>query len=693
MNNPHDMAAIDAHFEWIEREFFMSRSIAQPDILARALRFFTASAVQVPEPARFQLIAQVIRHPRALDAIRHDPTLFKTFHPILEPIRNIGGILFDQQAYTDAVPIAERGHPISLTDRSGNQYELRLVGLIQQRVDGLGIFDGNDLKAMDVSWRRHVLNASTHLLRDLIHGHRSELELSSDEAAQFVQELDIATPVERLRLLDTLSLQAAFSYLASIRDELVNGKVFPEEIVPAEVGALARFAGLDDAASAASLDYNSAVARIQNRISSIDTFLRLSGAPIRIPTNLVEQCIAEAGSVERFVHALIRIPGTPVSRLHVIRVVVEYLGHRRGQRLARRLCAAAIASLSSRDAYSYIEWVRWISDELLRSPIGSAWPVEQRSFIAWVYGNQVMQLLNYAGNPIEAALETRQQIDCHDEMFYGALEGLRSAINPGNATAEKLIASGLADALGSQLPRPLADEALGALSYSFEPMPWHQGLYGEFQPDQSWLSRNSLDDLKLLLGPAFPEVTSATFSEPYYDELWGKLNGDPLQYAIASARIAGRVDPGSALVWARQQLETADTHEALAKDVPLGWALRLNVLTTLIVGHGSDDEVRALRDYADKIGAFVKNNDAVAEAQGLTLVKVAALIARREGTRDARIASFSSALLKTAELSHDIQVLAGSLARRLLKRLAAPSLNEHLSRTALLARFFQSDSP
>lgn len=674
--------ARERYGEWITREVFLERALAEPDIIARSIRLFAASAAQMDSgSARVVLMRNLLENSRFRNAIRNDPILWDKFGAVFEPARVISGVAFDQQSYLDAVHLAERGFYSQLAGRDQVEYELRPLSYLAERVTGVGIVRDGVVIGMDSDWRRNIPYATDEKLWDLLNELRVWLELSKDELNNLYEQLRSAAPIERTRILDRCS-KLGHLYLASMHSQLEK-RLYAEELVPIQQAMLARYAGFDEMGGG---DIDSATEVLLSRCNPYEVFERLAGLPVRIGDAVINACIAEAGSTEGFVRMLLHAPYTPLTRMHVLRVVSERLTGAMRRRYMRLLVRAAIGDLLSNRTAFHIDWIRWISDELLRAAESGTWPEEQRLIVAWIYGGQVARVLALNGFDIEAAVDVRRTLDCHDDLFYGPPAGLISALNPNNISAERLFLTGLNDALPVGLEKPLRIELRDALRLPIESVPWQIGLYTPAVDGRSWFSFASVDALRSLLGADFAEETAQSFSSELLENAFAGLCDDlsGLPIANAASLFGGTA---AALIHARRALAAGSTFEDLAATMPYAWQLRVMTIARICAVSGTDEDLADLQKYFANIVAMVSKDDERVLQHALTLLRIAGLIARTKESVSERFSSFSSSLLLLAEASSKFSRLTGLLGRRLLSRLPASLLDEKLSRVVLLSRF------
>jgi hypothetical protein len=679
--NESPVGTREQYAEWIYQDVFLDRGVAEPDGLLRAIRILTATLSQIGDVvARGRIVLRILSDANMLAAIRADETLWASLQSVLDNNRVIAGLVFDQQEYIDAVHRADRGLSAQIRDRSDVAYELRTVGMLSNRMDGIGIFREESLVGFDSDWRRRIPYADDESLRNLMLSNRQWLELSELELSGLTERLREASPAQRNGILDQWIHGLAHIHLSTLKRRLAS-HIHPQELVPMHTSSLARYAGVDDDAE---IDLDRITERLLSRCHPFEVFQRLSGVPIRMSDRVVDACIELCESPEAFFHTALKRIGTPLTRLHLLSAASHWFAGKKRARLVRRLFLAVVQDLVSLETPRFVNWARWTMDELLRGAESATWTARKRAFVGWIYANQSARLLIGSGNGLERSLDVRKALDCHDDLLYGDGDGLSVLLNVNNISIEKLLLGAVSDAFDLEAPPAEFKAVLLALfENDSSDVPWKAGLYTPSDGFPSWLSVSPVDALRDCLGDMFSEETAPSFEPGYADGLLNGLTVEQLPL-VYSAFLLGGGD--AAIAYARAEIARAEPFDSVTSESP-GWRLRLLLILRICVISGTDQDVEAAAGYFRGLVTVLARESALDADHVMALIEAGGTLAHRAANDAARVSSFASSLVFIAEASPALSRMVGPIAQRLLKRLPASWLNENITKVALLSRF------
>jgi hypothetical protein len=675
----------EIYVDWIVRNVFLSRTPAQPNVMARAMRLFASSVANIDDEAIRELVTlRLLQHRRFAAAVHSDTELTERFARYFAPIKTIGTKVFKQEDFLNGMRDLSRGKLSQLSDRLGNPFDFRLACVVAERLSGVAVMSGSTIVAFDADWRSFVPHASHSDIQRLVSDRTEALELTSTEAAALIASLQTATPVGRIRILDDHFRSLAYLQLVEIQASLNNG-VYPEEVVPVNPTMLARYIGLDNSDE---VDLEAITARTLARTSAVEALVRLMGLPMRLLPSVVEAAAKEAGGIKPLIHLVLRVRLSPVSLLHVLRIVAAHASTERAFcRLFSRLSASVLRLLSSGEFDAYIHWIRWISDELLRRPVSGAWAPAKRYAIAWVYGQQTMRLL--VDGSVADVTARKSRYSGHEEVLYGALSGLLVPYNPQIVGAERLVLGALGDEdiFHSDLARTSVEALLPLIKVDYANLPWAPSLFNTLLAGNDWLTADTPVLLRRLLGEQLADEDEIAFSPEHLDVALSAVGNDPTFLPFINSRTFGVTAPPAALEYARSTTLAQECRRDLYDASPTIWKTRIGFIARILAVYGDDTDADAFHKYWLEIAKEAAADDSYADKIAFTLIESIAFLTRRGERFSDRAKALSARMLELMELSAPFAQTIGMLVQRIAKRLPSDCMTEDLGKALLLARF------
>jgi len=223
----------------------------------------------------------------------------------------------------------------------------------------------------------------------------------------------IAKPAQRMRVLQSWLASSTAAHFDQLYRRLAGHEepLLLDELLPADAEGLLRHFRLS-ADIGPGTAFGDALAETARDLAEHDglreALTRLAGLPVPLPLPLlVALGELEPAARHRLLKELLATPGSPLSRLHLARVLVFFGDERPAYgRLARRLLATLVGT-EGRDAIAaFLYLVKWICDELGRRAASRVWPSHLRLAVAWGCAHRLFAIFTAIGTPTEFIAET-----------------------------------------------------------------------------------------------------------------------------------------------------------------------------------------------------------------------------------------------------------------------------------------------
>lgn len=180
---------------------------------------------------------------------------------------------------------------------------------------------------------------------------------------------------------------------------------------------------------------------------------RFAGLPVPLPSALTDAVRALSREEQsELVHKMVGSPGSPVSKLHLIRLLVNLDDSAAYLRLAGRVSRAILCERGAEEYRAFSAVLRWVSDEFDFRPEMRALPAHVRLAAVWYHAHRLFDAFASAGAPYE---HTRGAFDQPDKRVTSEVFGRETAYwqdvcHPRRADRVAFVHMGLAYAFGSK---------------------------------------------------------------------------------------------------------------------------------------------------------------------------------------------------------------------------------------------------
>ncbi|MFW6116631.1 MAG: hypothetical protein ACOC6F_02795 [bacterium] len=153
----------------------------------------------------------------------------------------------------------------------------------------------------------------------------------------------------------------------------------------------------------------------------VQTIDRLAGLPVALPGTVVE-AVARLSPQETYalIKRLVRTAGSPVSRLHLVHLLLNCDGlDGVFRRLARRVLAHLLSPQGTGEFRAFLEILKWVSDEFRQRPDMQEVPPNVALALAWMHAHRLSAIFAYLGISVDWLQNTfgRARLGLSSETF------------------------------------------------------------------------------------------------------------------------------------------------------------------------------------------------------------------------------------------------------------------------------------
>jgi hypothetical protein len=126
---------------------------------------------------------------------------------------------------------------------------------------------------------------------------------------------------------------------------------------------------------------------------------RLAGLPVPLPTSAIE-AVASLSATERrsLFRRLLRTPGSPPSKVHIIRLLIRFSDDTQAYfRLARRIGARLFGVREAEEFEAFAAVLKWVNDEFDRWSDARPWTASVRLAMVWAHAHRLFAILVSTG--------------------------------------------------------------------------------------------------------------------------------------------------------------------------------------------------------------------------------------------------------------------------------------------------------
>jgi hypothetical protein len=145
-----------------------------------------------------------------------------------------------------------------------------------------------------------------------------------------------------------------------------------------------------------------------DELGLIEAIRRLLAFPTPVPSNLIERLAAKSPEERRqIIKTLLRISQSPVSALHMIRLLLQFANDSAAYiRLARKWIKELFREECTEYHVAFITILRWVGGEFNRRFNGAVWLSSLRLALTWAHAHELHRIFIAAGAPATWIIDT-----------------------------------------------------------------------------------------------------------------------------------------------------------------------------------------------------------------------------------------------------------------------------------------------
>ena len=305
-----------------------------------------------------------------------------------------------------------------------------------------------------------VLNESPTKREFVLRKNRQWFDCSNKDLEKAIAEIASTEGIQQ-RIERTLSWRN--SSASVYYEEIGQGLTYHQEfkfskgLPPSADGMLRHFRFDIDLEPDSSFETSLAAAsqKLLSEEGLFETITRLSGLPVPLPSNLID-AIQELPPEEghRLVKRLVRISGSPVSKVHFIHILIRLnKNHPIYHRLAKRAAMSLLNSEGLEDFKAFLALFKWINEEFGHRLDIQQWPVPLRLAITWAHSSRLFTIFKSAGVSVTEIYNIfeERRLRLPFEIFKRDLECWYDISHPRHVNRESFLLTGLVYALGDKI--------------------------------------------------------------------------------------------------------------------------------------------------------------------------------------------------------------------------------------------------
>jgi hypothetical protein len=358
--------------------------------------------------------------------------------------------------------------------------------------------------------------------------------------------------------------------------------------------------------------------REESLMTAID---RVAGLPVPLPKSLVH-ALADLSSNDRYglIKRLFRNAGSPLSKIHLVFILIQFGPEKRYLRLARRVIKSLLSDVGSEEFEAFWVILNWTNNEFCNLSQIQHWPAHIRLAVVWFHAHRLFATFTSLGAPLAMLKEdfrhTPQRIPV--EFFTRNIDYWFDIAHPRHINKVKLFLSGLSYSL-SEKAKEILNEGLRSLIEGIAfPEKDAQRLPALDLLRDSTLARNSLstflggdyqENLRFLINAEGQDESTRSSFQTVVENAINKLTlakEDFSAWALLHA-VLGDLPPYQAISEPlRAILRDTDYGSLFEKDIICG-ALALQVASLQAINLPNQDLCNHLKDQIIRISKFLAN--------------------------------------------------------------------------------------
>lgn len=464
---PGERAARSRSLSWLEQRVLGKRFDADPELLPLTAAEVKDSILEVrqevsgqaPEPevnTSFGTLYEDLP-PSIHDELSRDPDFMAAIGLKRVFVMQVGPYRFGSEKFWDAAEEAINGRTATISTVGDDSATVSLRAT--EDLDALILLDPTRTEDPTVTTPYlPLLSESAAIREDALRRNRAwfDCEDSKFEAAL----AEIASAKDSSRRLEEAEWwhdSSATVFYDEVPEKLVGQEsLFLNDFLLPDVGRLLdhlRLKGETVSGSAFAAEAARAAEQLVQEEGVETALRRFAGLPVPLPDALISAGRAlPAEEQHAMVQRLVATSGSPVSKVHLIRLLICLDGSTVYARLAARIARTLLDEKGAEEYGAFSALLGWVSDEFDFRPDAKTLSAHLRLAAVWYHAHRLFTIFASAGVPLEHTRDTFDQPDKRvtSEVFEREPEYWQDVCHPRRTDRVTFVHMGLAYAFGSE---------------------------------------------------------------------------------------------------------------------------------------------------------------------------------------------------------------------------------------------------
>jgi hypothetical protein len=455
---------------WLEARVLSRRFAADPGLLPMTAIQVKNSIMEVrqgvagraPEPVVAASLGKLYQDlPRSIhDELSRDPDFMAAVGMRTEIRIQIGPFQFGSEAFWRAAAEAVNGRPVSVATAGDEPITVMLRATEEPAT--LTLVDPATGDEPTVTHQYiPLLSESASAREAALRGNRSWFDCPDNKFEAAMADIaSLTDPFRRVEEAGRWRDSSPTAFYEDLAEKLVGpDPLYSNDLLPPDAERLLEHLRLDGEYGPGT-GFEEKAARAAGQLVREEgvtaALQRFAGLPVPLPSALLDAVQALTAEEQReLVHRMVDSSGSPVSKLHFIRVLVHLGGNAAYLRLAGWVARTLLCEQGAEEYQAFSTVLRWVSDEFDLRPDTWALPAHVRLAAVWYHAHRLFAVFASVGAPYE---HTRGAFDQPDkrvtsEVFERETAYWQDVCHPRRADRVAFVHMGLAYAFGSEAGR------------------------------------------------------------------------------------------------------------------------------------------------------------------------------------------------------------------------------------------------
>ena len=385
----------------------------------------------------------------------------------------VGNAFFAPEEFWQAAASALNGNETEITSLEQNLKFVFGPTMDDRDVPAVNVHDPRIEKDVRITGDEFALLAESITEREAaLRRHREWFACEDETFDRAVAEIATCEePYQRIEMAESWKQQSPIVFYRTLYTDLgQRQRTRIDYLLPPNADRLLQYFRLKPDAKAGH-DFHDAlsaavetVIRENGILAAIDRF---SGLPVPIPAFLEAARELSASDRRPLIQKLLRIPGTPISKLHFIRLLVSWADEDPAfKRLAQRVVKSLFGEQATKEYKAFKAILDWSVYEFDQWKETRSWSTVIKLCMVWSHAQRIFTIFTAAGAPLEWIKNTFSQLNIRISatFFERVPEFWYDVAHPRQLNGLRYLISGLAYALGDEASDFISEQVIENLT-------------------------------------------------------------------------------------------------------------------------------------------------------------------------------------------------------------------------------------